>query len=183
MSADSVALAIRSRPAVLAGAGVGIIAGALMGLFAMIAGATYHGVGFFTPMYHIASSLIGPETMMDSAARAETGQTFHFVPGPVVLGMMLHLAVGATFGALFAVLGTVLGARGTAWLPLGIAYGGAVLVIMSFVGLPIAAALFDGGDPIRDMPQIAGWWTFGIEHVLFGTVLGLWFWRRSATGT
>ena len=28
------------------------------------------------------------------------------------------------------------------------------------------------------MPALAGWWTFGIEHVLFGTVLGLVFLAR-----
>jgi hypothetical protein len=41
------------------------------------------------------------------------------------------------------------------------------------MGLPLAAALFDGGDPIRDMASIAGYPTFVIEHLLFGATLGI----------
>lgn len=180
MSVDPTAFAVRSRPAFVSGAAAGIVAAVVMGMFAMVAGATYHGVGLFTPMYHIASSLLGPETMMESAARAEAGDLFYFVPGPAALGMMLHLAVGAVFGAIFPIVGSLLRARGLGWLLLGILYGGAVLVVMSFVGLPLAASVLGGGDPIRDMPEIAGWWTFGLEHLLYGAVLGLWFWRRGS---
>jgi hypothetical protein len=177
MSVDSTAIAIRSRPAFLSGAAAGIVAAVVMGMFAMVAGATYQGVGLFTPMYHIASSVLGPDTMMDSAARAQAGDLFYFLPGPAALGMMLHLAVGAVFGAIFPVVGSLLRARGLGWLALGILYGAAVLAVMSFVGLPLAAIVLGGGDPIRDMPQIAGWWTFGMEHLLYGAVLGLWFGR------
>jgi hypothetical protein len=70
-------------------------------------------------------------------------------------------------------VGQLFGVRGRAWVGLGIAYGVAVLLGMSFAGLPLAAALFGGGEAIADMPEMAGWWTFGIEHVLFGLVLGL----------
>ncbi|MGH2684179.1 MAG: hypothetical protein ACRDJP_01770 [Actinomycetota bacterium] len=178
MSVESTAFAVRSRPALLSGAAAGIFGAVVMAMFAMVAGATYHGVGFFTPMYHIASSLLGPETMMESAARGQAGDLFYLAPGPAALGMMLHLAVGAVFGAILPMVGSLLRARGAGWVPLGILYGAAVLALMSFVGLPITASLFGGGDPIRDMPQIAGWWTFGLEHLLYGAVLGLWFWRR-----
>ncbi len=180
MSVRSAAFDVRPRPAFLSGAAAGILGAVVMAMFAMLAGATYHGVGFFTPMYHIASSLLGPETMMESAGRAQTGNLFYFHVGPAALGMMLHLAVGAVFGAIFPVVGSVFRTRGAGWVPLGVIYGAAVLAGMSFVGLPIAASLFGGGDPIRDMPQIAGWWTFGLEHLLYGAVLGLWFWRRGS---
>jgi hypothetical protein len=31
-----------------------------------------------------------------------------------------------------------------------------------------------GGEPISDIPRLAGWGTFAIEHALYGAVLGLW---------
>jgi hypothetical protein len=175
MSQRQTALSVRTRSAVLAGVGAGILGAVLMAAFAMIASATYHGTGFFTPLYHIAASILSPDAMMASATEAQAGNPFHFVALPVLAGILLHLSVGAVFGAVFPLVGRLLGVRRWGWLALGITYGAAVLLLMSFVGLPIAAALFGGGDPIANMPELAGWWTFGIEHVLFGSVLGLVF--------
>jgi hypothetical protein len=180
MTEASAALRIRPRSLVLAGVGVGILGAAVMAIFAMVASATYHGTGFFTPMYHIAASILSPEAMMASAAEAQAGNAFYFVPIPGLVGLLLHMSVGAVFGAIFPLVGRVLGVHGRAWVGLGIVYGIAVLLVMSFVGLPVAAALFGGGDPIANMPAMAGWWTFGIEHVLFGLVLGLVFAVRGA---
>jgi hypothetical protein len=178
MTQAAPAVRARARPAVLAGLGGGVLGAAAMAIFAMIASASYHGTGFFTPMYHIAASILSPDAMMASATAAQAGNPFHFVAAPAVAGILLHLSVGAVFGAIFPVLGGVLGVRRWGWVALGIAYGLAVLLLMSFAGLPIAAAIFGGGDPIANMPALAGWWTFGIEHVLFGTVLGLVFMVR-----
>ncbi|HWC32357.1 MAG TPA: hypothetical protein VG709_04440 [Actinomycetota bacterium] len=161
----------------MAGVAAGITGALVMAMFAMIAAATYHGTGFFTPMYHIASSVIAPDTMMESAAQAQAGNLFYFEVWPAALGMALHLAVGAPFGALFPFVGRVVGVRGPAWIGLGVLYGAVVLALMAFVGLPIAAAVFGGGDPIGSMPAMAGWWTFAIEHLMFGAVLGVWFAR------
>jgi hypothetical protein len=172
------AVRVRARPAVLAGLGAGVLGAAVMAMFAMIASATYHGTGFFTPMYHIAASILSPDTMMASATAAQAGNPFHFIAAPALAGILLHLAVGAVFGAIFPLVGQVLRVRRWGWVALGVAYGVAVLLLMSFAGLPIAAALFGVGDPIANMPELAGWWTFGIEHVLFGTVLGLVFVAR-----
>lgn len=173
MSEAPTAVRIRSRSLVLAGVGAGILGAAVMAIFAMIASATYQGAGFFTPMYHIAASLLSPEAMMASVAESQAGNAFYFVPVPALVGLLLHMSVGAVFGAIFPLVGRVLGVRGRTWVILGINYGVAVLLVMSFVGLPVAAALFGGGEPIANMPEMAGWWTFGIEHVLFGLVLGL----------
>lgn len=41
----------------------------------------------------------------------------------------------------------------------------------AFVGLPLAASIFDAGDPIRNMAEMAGWTTFAVEHLLFGLAL------------
>lgn len=179
MSAVSPAVAVRARVTPGAGVLAGILGAIVMIAFAMIAAATYHGVGLFTPLYHIASSVISPEAMMTSAAEAEAGNLFSFTPGPALVGLALHLAVGAVFGAVFGIAVSALRITGPALLPLGIAYGALVLVFMAFAGLPITASVFDGGDPIRDMPAMAGWWTFTIEHLLFGAVLGLWLMRSS----
>jgi hypothetical protein len=175
MSQAQTSVRVRARSAVFAGVGAGILGAALMAAFAMTASATYHGTGFFTPLYHIAASILSPDTMMASATEAQAGNPFHLVALPALAGILLHLSVGAVFGAVFPLVGRLLGVRRWGWLALGITYGAAVLLLMSFVGLPIAAALFGGGDPIANMPELAGWWTFGIEHVLFGSVLGLVF--------
>lgn len=180
MSVES-AVRARSRPDLASGAVAGLVGAVVMAMFAMIAGATYHGVGFFTPMYHIASSVIPPEAMMTSMEQAQGGNLFYLAAGPAMLGLALHFAVGITFGLIFAVAVAALGLRGPSLIPVGILYGALVLALMSFVGLPLAAAIFGGGDPIRDMPTMAGWWTFALEHLMYGAVLGLWFARREPT--
>jgi uncharacterized membrane protein YagU involved in acid resistance len=148
-----------------------------MAMFAMIAGATYLGSGFFTPMYHIASSLLNPQPMMQSMQAASQGNDFFFQGGTGVSGLLIHMMVGAAFGVIFALLARALHLRGGAAMVAGIVYGLAVMVIMSFVVLPVVASLFGGGKPIADMPVMVGWATFSIEHALFGAVLGLWFVR------
>lgn len=158
----------------------GLIAAGVMAMFAMVAGLTYLGSGFFTPLYHIASSIIRPDAMATSMQGAMEGTTnFHFAAGPAAVGMMIHFGTGALYGVVFALLARSLRLSGAASVIAGMAFGAAVLLFSSFVGLPIAAALFDGGDPIADMPKMVGWTTFTIEHLMFGAVLGGgWWWSR-----
>jgi hypothetical protein len=145
-----------------------------MAMYAMVAGLTYLGTGFFTPLYHIASTVIEPDAMMTSMQGAMEGPgSFHFTLGPAVLGMTIHLATGAVYGIFFALVARAARLAGLGAIVGGAVYGLAVLIFSSFVGLPIAAALFGGGDPIADMPQMVGWTTFTIEHVMFGVVLGI----------
>ncbi|MEX2459353.1 MAG: hypothetical protein WD770_10260 [Actinomycetota bacterium] len=154
------------------GAGWGIVAAVAMALFAMVAGLTYLGNGFFTPLYHIASTVIEPDAMMASMAAAMDGRSFHLA----LVGMLVHLGVGAAYGVLFALIARVARFRGGATVIFGAIYGVVVMLFSSFVGLPLAAAVFGGGDPIRDMPRMVGWPTFTVEHVLFGAVLGTAWW-------
>jgi len=49
----------------------GIVAAIAMAMFAMIAAATYQGTGFFTPLYHIGSSLGGAAPMEAMKASME----------------------------------------------------------------------------------------------------------------
>ncbi len=159
--------------AVRTGALWGIIAAAVMAMYAMIAGATYLGSGFFTPMYHIASSVIEPNAMMTSMEKAMAGETnFYFAFGPAALGMMVHFMTGAIYGIVFALIARALRLSGGAAIAAGAAFGVGVLLFSSFVGLPVAAAVFGGGDPIADMPKMVGWTTFTLEHVMYGIVLG-----------
>ncbi|MCA1703124.1 MAG: hypothetical protein LC808_07570 [Actinobacteria bacterium] len=155
------------------GAGAGVIAAVVMAMYAMVAGATYVGSGFFTPLYHIASTFISPKPMMTSMQNAMDGRDFYFTFGPALLGMMVHLMTGAIYGGVFALIARALKLSGAAIVAVGAVYGLVVLAFSSFLGLPIAAALFGGGDPISDMPKMVGWTTFTIEHVLFGAVVGL----------
>ncbi len=86
------------------GAIAGAVGGVAMAMFAMIAGATYQGTGFFTPMYHIAVPLIGAETMMTSATKAGAGSVFHFEAGPALLGFAAHILTALVFGVVFGLL-------------------------------------------------------------------------------
>jgi uncharacterized membrane protein YagU involved in acid resistance len=145
-----------------------------MAMYAMVAGATYLNAGFFTPLYHIASSILPPDTMMTSMQNSmENQDVFHFVLGPAMVGMMIHLTTGAIYGIVFALVARAVRLSGAVAVAVGAAFGVAVMLFSSFVGLPVAAALFGGGDPIADMPKVVGWTTFTIEHVMFGMILGL----------
>jgi hypothetical protein len=160
--------------AVWIGAVVGAIAALVMGMFAMIASATYHDTGFFTPLHHIASALIAPDAMMRSMEAGMAGDTFAISVGPAVLGLVLHLLTGAFWGGIFGVIVATARLRGVTGLVAGIVYGLAVLVVMAFIALPVIASVFGRGEPISDMPRLAGWGTFTIEHAIYGAVLGLW---------
>lgn len=156
------------------GAVAGVIASLVMAMYAMFAG-LFNDTGFLTPLYHIASLWIAPDTMMASMKDAMAGNGFHLAFGPAVLGAIIHMMTGAMYGAVFGlVLGFVRARLGLLVLALaGLVYGGIVLLVSAFAGLPIAAAIFGSGEPISDMAEVAGWGTFTIEHLLFGLVLGL----------
>ena len=162
-----------ARP-IVGGAIVGLVASIVMAMFAMIAALTYQGTGFFTPVYHIASTLISADAMETSMARAGQGSDFYFTVGPALLGLLVHMMTGLIWGVVFGLIAWRVGLRGVAAPVVGIVFGLAVLVVDSFVFLPIAASLFGGGSRISDMPQMVGWGTFTIEHVLYGIVVGLW---------
>jgi hypothetical protein len=156
------------------GALLGVGAALVMGVFAMIASATYHDTGFFTPLHHIASALIAPDAMMRSMEAGMAGDTFAISAGPALLGLGLHLATGAFWGAIFGLIVSTGWLRSVGGLVAGVVYGLAVMVVMAFVALPVIASIFGGGEPISDMPRLAGWGTFAVEHAIYGGVLGLW---------
>lgn len=157
--------------AVVVGAGAGVIASLVMAIYAMVA-AWEKGTGFFTPLYHIASLWASQDSMMASMEDGMAGNDFHFVFGPALLGALIHMATGAGYGAVFGVAVARL-RLGTALLAgVGLVYGALVFAVSAYVGLPVAAALFDSGDQISDMAKMAGWGTFIVEHLIYGLFLG-----------
>ncbi len=151
----------------------GIVGSVVMGVFAIAAAATYQQTGGFTPLYHIASSVIEPAAMETSMQQAMNGDLWHLEAGPAVIGLGVHMVVGATWGAIFGVLAYFARLSRPAALVFGTAYGLVVMVAMAFTGLPIVASLFGGGPPIRDMASMVGWGTFAAEHAIYGFVLGI----------
>jgi len=159
--------------AVVIGAVAGVIASLVMAMYAM--GASWaKDTGFFTPLYHIASLWADQEPMMKSmTADMEDQDAFTFVGDTALLGAVIHMMTGAAYGAIFGLAVARL-RLGTALLAgLGVVYGAVVFAVSAWIGLPVAAALFDSGDQITNMAEMAGWGTFVIEHLLYGLVLGL----------
>ena len=160
-------------PGILAG----MVAAVPMGIFSMIAAATYQHRGFFLPMYHIAS-LLGDDTAARSLQEAASGDVFFFVPEPAIFGVAMHLVVGGFFGAIFAVVARVLLSRvepsRAGIIAVGVVYALLVMLLMSFVLVPAADAVLSGEERVSSFASVAGWGTFTIQHVIYGLVLGLW---------
>lgn len=168
------------------GAAAGIVASIAMGAYAMVA-KFVQDEGFFTPVHQIATIFVSSRAFEDSVASAQSGEgAWEISLGAVLIGLAVHMVVGAVYGAVFGALVPVLKLVGSALLTAaGVVWGLVALVISAFVGLPVAAAIFGvdeigsgtfaGDNPIADMPEVAGWGTFTIEHLVFGLVLGLLF--------
>jgi len=146
----------------IAGAIAGMIGGALMAMFTMIATATYLHMGFFTPLYVIASPLSGQQAMMT----AMHGGAFSFALGPAMLGLVVHMMWSALWGMVFGLLAYGLHLRGVVAVIGGMVYGVLIMLVMSFIVAPIVGA--------PNFFQLLGWPTWTIGHVLFGMVVGLW---------
>lgn len=153
------------------GAGAGVVASLVMAMYAMIA-AWIKGDGFFTPLYHIASLWISPSHLMMSMQAGMMHHDFSFYVGPAILGAMIHMMTGAMFGAMFGAAIVAVRLKGAAVIGAGMGYGFLVFLMSAFIALPVAAAIFNSGDQITHMARMAGWWTFAIEHVMFGLALG-----------
>jgi uncharacterized membrane protein YagU involved in acid resistance len=146
----------------IAGAIAGMLGGAMMAMFTMLATATYLHMGFFTPLYVIASPLSGPQSMMT----AMHGSTFYFALGPALLGLVVHMMWSALWGIIFGLIAYGLHLRGTAAVIGGMVYGVLIMLLMNFVVLPIVGA--------PNLLSLLGGATFIIGHLLFGMVVGLW---------
>lgn len=153
------------------GAGAGVVASFAMAMYAMVA-AWAKDTGFFTPLHHIASLFLSQDSMVTSMQEAIAGNAFHLEPGPALVGAMIHMMTGATYGAMFAVVVSRLGLGRLLLVGVGLVYGAVVFGVSAWIGLPVAAGIFDSGDQINDMAEMAGWGTFVVEHLVFGVVIG-----------
>lgn len=146
----------------LIGAIVGMIGGAVMAMFTMIATAAYLNMGFFTPLYAIASPLAGQQTLMTSLHQG----VFYFALGPALVGLVVHMMWSALYGMMFGLIAYVAHLKGTLAVISGIVYGVLVMLLMSFLVAPIAGA--------PNLLQMLGGLSFTLGHLMFGLVLGLW---------
>src|SRR5260370_18622928 len=94
----------------LAGAIAGMLGGAMMAMFTMLAAATYLHLGFFTPLYVIASPLSGPQSMMT----AMHGGVFYFALGPAILWLVVHMMWSAFWCIIFGLIASELRLLGAA---------------------------------------------------------------------
>jgi hypothetical protein len=163
----------RTRRWVLIGMAGGVLGAMVMAAYAMIVSGAYKEVGYLTPLYHIASAFIAPDAMMRSMEQAAAGDAVSVDGAGMAVGALVHMLSGAAAGAAFGALASFTALRRGALVAAGALWGLVVLAGSALVGLPLTAALFGGGDAISDMPSMAGWGTFTVEHLLFGLVLGL----------
>lgn len=151
----------------------GLIGSVAMAMYAMIISASVEHTGFFTPLYHIASTFISPKAMMTSIGKAMHGSNGYFDLGPAIVGLIVHMMTGAIAGGIFGALIARLRLSRVITVVAGAMFGLVVLVVNGFIGLPIASRLFGGGQPISHMAKIVGWGHFTVEHLIFGMMLGI----------
>lgn len=140
---------------------VGMIAGAVMAMYAMLASATVLNQGFFTPLYGIASPFTGSSAMITSMHSGVYWST-----GPAIVGLIVHMMVSAMLGIVFGSLVQLTALRGGMAILAGMIFGIVVQAMMTLVILPIIGS--------GSMPATIGLPSFTIEHLMFGVALGLW---------
>ena len=167
------AITTSARRAISIGVFGGVIGSLAMAMYAMIISNSVKHTGFFTPLYHIASSFISGKAMMASMTGAMHGNNFYFDFGPAVVGALVHMMTGAIAGAIFVLLISKTQVSRAITIVAGTMFGLLVLVVNGFIGLPIVSHIFGGGKPISDMAKIVGWGHFTVEHLIFGMMLGI----------
>jgi len=157
------------RPAVTRLPDIAGLGGAIAGLgggvaMAVVAAIISQGMGgdIWLESKQIAAVVYGP------AAMAQPG----FVPGPVVLGTLLHLLVSTLLGAFFGIMSRrVLRLTSEFGMPLvtGLVYGMMIWMVAYFLVLPaIDSALMETYAPI-----------YLVQHIVYGLVTGLLYgWLR-----
>jgi uncharacterized membrane protein YagU involved in acid resistance len=157
---------IVSRRIIVAGVIAGMVAGAVMAMYAMVASATFLHQGFFAPLYGIASPIAGQSAMMTSMQ-----QGTYFALGPAVLGLVVYMMWSAMYGVAFGLIASATHLRGASAIVAGAVFGLAIEFVMSVIVLPILG--------LASMPGTIGLPSFTVEHLLFGLTLGLWVATRA----
>jgi hypothetical protein len=127
----------------------------------MMAASALDGDSPLSPLRAVGSTLRGPQALEGGA-------------GTIAWGVLLHLAVGASLGVLFAAI-----VPRDLTLPAGMVLGaGAAILVMAMalqVVVPRVAPLLRAS-----MPRHGGAWV--IAHAVFGAVTGIAPWLRRRTG-
>jgi uncharacterized membrane protein YagU involved in acid resistance len=146
---------------VAAGLFAGTIAGTVLLLYLMLAAPLFWRQSVWSPLYAIASPLVGVGPLI-----ASTQQALYFHAPAIVLGLGVHAVWSALFGVLFGLAvrhWRVTGRRTIAW---GVLYGLAVMVFTTLLLAPIAGA--------APLASVVGWPLLAVGHAMFGFVLGHW---------
>jgi hypothetical protein len=137
------------------GAVAGMVGGAMMAIFAMLAmwldGSA--GTGFWTPINLIAHTLWRGAPLDDE-----------FSAGSLLLGMLLHLIMAMTLGAVVAtIVGRVAGLRTSLGSRVLAGVGIALMVwaVMEYLAWPLVD---------RAAADAFTTWIFAVSHVIFGMV-------------
>jgi hypothetical protein len=141
-----------------------------MGLFMMVASATWGHAGAFTPFYRIAGVL--DRAAFDiSLEEAASGSRFWFEPQTALPGACVHLGLAGFFGILFVLINEGRAIRPAALVSAGAAWGLVVAVTMVPV-LRLVGQKVGGGALIAGVPAQLGWPTYLAMHVVYGLALG-----------
>ncbi|HEY3109681.1 MAG TPA: hypothetical protein VGL23_13055 [Chloroflexota bacterium] len=153
----------RARTAGLIGGGLvaGGIAGTVLLLYLMLAAPLFWSQSIWSPLYAIASPLVGVGPLVASTQRAL------FLSWPAIwIGALLHLAWSALAGVLFGLAvrrWRLAGRRAVGW---GVLYGLAAMAGTTLVVAPLAGA--------APLASVVGWPLLAVGHAMFGFVLGHW---------
>lgn len=127
----------------------GVIGALVMGLFFMIVAAA-RGMGFWTPPKLISAVFLGSSAVFAGA-------------GAVILGLVIHMIMGAVLGVIYAYLIP----RNISFamdVLMGLAYGALIYFVMTYAVLPWA-------NPLMYAAVDRGW--FFVYHLAFGLTLSL----------
>jgi uncharacterized membrane protein YagU involved in acid resistance len=114
------------------------------------------------PPYPIAAP-IGQQTLLASMVHGG----FYFTLGPALLGLVIHPMWSAFWGMIFGLIARRLHLTEGVAIISGLIYGLLVMLVMSFIVVPIVGA--------PDLLRLVGTLSFVIAHALFyGLPLGLW---------
>jgi hypothetical protein len=151
------------------------VAGAIpMGLFAMIASATWLGDGLYTPAYRVAF-MVETTAVDESIRRAAAGDPFYLSREAFAFGLALHCFVAGAFGAVFALAARALRPRSAAALAgYGFLYALGVLAVMSLVVLPALARHLAPGRALGSLAEEVGLVSLVLAHVLYGIAMTAW---------
>jgi hypothetical protein len=149
----------------------GLAAGVPMGLFMMVASATWGHAGAFAPFYRI-SGVLDRAAFDISLEEAATGSRFWFEAQSALPGACVHLGLAGFFGMLFVLLANEgRGIRPVALVAAGAGLGLAVAVVMVPV-LRLVGERVGGGALIAEVPAQLGWPTYLAMHLVYGLALG-----------